>query len=100
MSRNAYLAVGRLATHPAFSLRSGMLRCPICGEEHSKVKEYDKHFLAHKPTLDLGKTWLSWRTFERAFGRPCDRCDKPTTNEAKQTFILCDKCSSPPGVAA
>ena len=71
MAANAYLRIGRLATHPAFSAQDGcVLVCPICaGEpdqfETTRVAEYDRHFVAHDPDEADAERFMSGRSFER-----------------------------------
>ena len=63
--RNSYLAIGYLATHPAFSHRWVALECPICGKRTSRVGEYDKDFLAHDPSGRVAWTYLSGKKYDR-----------------------------------
>jgi hypothetical protein len=71
MAANAYLRIGRLATHPAFSARDGcVLVCPICGGEPeqfrtTRVAAYDRHFVAHDPSAADAERFMSGRSFER-----------------------------------
>lgn len=67
--RNSYLAVARLATHPAFSHRVAALVCPTCGNIHTKVSEYDRDFLAHNPDAELAWRKLSGKAYERHSAR-------------------------------
>lgn len=67
MSRNAFIAVAKLGTHPAFSfIHGGVLVCPICQDhETTSAKDFDEHFLSHDPTPLQGELWLSGDTFDR-----------------------------------
>ena len=63
MAANAYLRIGRLATHPAFSAAAGgMLVCPLCAGEPeqfrtTRVAAYDRHFVAHDPDEASESAW-------------------------------------------
>lgn len=79
MSQNAYAALRRLATHPAFSYRGGCLRCPVCAAEFVRVSDYDGHL----PRRGRGR----WRTPPSIFMRG-DRGEKygagPTTESLRR----------------
>ncbi len=70
MSRSAYHKVATLATHPAFTVAAGALRCPLC-PAHPEVytttstADFDRHFAGHSPTATQAERWLSGRSYER-----------------------------------
>lgn len=78
MSRNAYLAIARLSSHPMFSGERVQLVCPLCREGFGQVSVAERHFLAHDPTAEQGWRYLSGRTWDRV------RAARgwPTTEEA------------------
>lgn len=63
---NAYMRVARLATHPAFSWRTGALQCPLCRESFATVGTYTPHLLAHQDlTEQVGYRFLDARTWAK-----------------------------------
>ena len=66
MARNSYLQIGRLSTHPAFSVAAAGLVCPLRdAEPFARVAEFKTHFLAHEPDAAAAWRWLSGRCWER-----------------------------------
>lgn len=71
MVRNGYLGVGRLGTHPAFQTNVAALVCPYTylagctAEPFTRVRDYDRHFLAHQPTAETAIWWMSAHTYDR-----------------------------------
>lgn len=78
MSGSMYHKIGRLATHPAFSMRLVALACPLCRDfETMRCGEYNKHFLAHEPTQEQAYRWLDWK----AYGRLAAKQGWPDTDQ-------------------
>lgn len=69
MTGNRYLAVARLATHPAFRSSAAALVCPLCGGTYARVTDYDRDFLGHQPDAELGWWFLPGRRYEREAAR-------------------------------
>lgn len=69
MARNAYLAVARLSTHPAWVHSVAALVCPVCKATYHRVTDYDRDFLGHKPDAEEAWRWLSGKVYEREAGR-------------------------------
>lgn len=66
MAFNSYVGLAMLSTHPAFSLKTASLVCPLCKEfQTMRTGEYDRHFFAHNPTEEQIANWCSGKTYDR-----------------------------------
>ncbi len=65
--RSAYHRIGRMASHPAFSLAHGQLVCPVggCPLRFDRVGEYTPHLLGHDPDEETAFQYLDAHTYDR-----------------------------------
>ena len=62
--RNSYSALVRLSSHPAFSLRDGLLHCRWCSETFGRHGDWERHVLGmHEIWRDEAELFFPSKTF-------------------------------------